>query len=30
MQIHIEASALPGRSSAPDSDFAGFANSHVG
>ncbi|MFJ9887789.1 DUF5990 family protein [Streptomyces sp. NPDC091287] len=30
MQIHIEASALPGRSCGPDSDFPGYANIHVG
>ncbi|MDT0493474.1 DUF5990 family protein [Streptomyces griseus] len=30
MQIHIEASALPGRACGPDSDFPGFENIHVG
>ncbi|MEW1611459.1 MULTISPECIES: DUF5990 family protein [unclassified Streptomyces] len=30
MQIHIEASALPGRTCGPDSDFPGFENIHVG
>lgn len=30
MQIHIEASALPGRSCGPDSDFPGVENIHVG
>ncbi|BAG21886.1 hypothetical protein SGR_5057 [Streptomyces griseus subsp. griseus NBRC 13350] len=30
MQIHIEASALPGRDCGPDSDFPGYANIHVG
>ncbi|MEW2068062.1 DUF5990 family protein [Streptomyces sp. NPDC007346] len=30
MQIHIEASALPGRRCGPDSDFPGFENIHVG
>ncbi|MFF7255250.1 DUF5990 family protein [Streptomyces microflavus] len=30
MQIHIEASALPGRTCGPDSDFPGYENIHVG
>ncbi|MFC8696783.1 DUF5990 family protein [Streptomyces parvus] len=30
MQIHIEASALPGRACGPDSDFPGYENIHVG
>ncbi|MFF6904798.1 DUF5990 family protein [Streptomyces sp. NPDC012389] len=30
MQIHIEASALPGRSCGPDSDFPGVENIRVG
>ncbi|MEW5536881.1 DUF5990 family protein [Streptomyces cyaneofuscatus] len=30
MQILIEASALPGRTCGPDSDFPGFENIHVG
>ncbi|MBM7439257.1 DUF5990 family protein [Streptomyces sp. HB132] len=30
MQIHIEASELPGRTCGPDTDFAGFDNIHVG
>lgn len=30
MQIHIEASALPGRDCGPDSDFPGYENIHVG
>ncbi|MGW8888033.1 DUF5990 family protein [Streptomyces sp. NPDC055749] len=30
MQIHIEASALPGRSCGPDTDFPGYENIHVG
>ncbi|WP_329215352.1 DUF5990 family protein [Streptomyces sp. NBC_00683] len=30
MQIHIEASELPGRSCRPGTDFAGFDNIHVG
>ncbi|MFE4689165.1 DUF5990 family protein [Streptomyces sp. NPDC056749] len=30
MQIHIEASDLPGRACGPDTDFAGFDNIHVG
>ncbi|POG49602.1 monooxygenase [Streptomyces sp. ZL-24] len=30
MQINIEASALPGRTCGPDSDFPGFENIHVG
>ncbi|ARI54691.1 DUF5990 family protein [Streptomyces bacillaris] len=30
MQIHIEASALPGRACGPDSDFPGCENIHVG
>ncbi|MDF9872538.1 hypothetical protein BCL80_101496 [Streptomyces avidinii] len=30
MQIHIEASDLPGRTCGPDTDFAGFDNVHVG
>ncbi|MER5894333.1 DUF5990 family protein [Streptomyces sp. NPDC001876] len=30
MQIHIEASELPGRTCPPGSDFAGFDNIHVG
>ncbi|MFD9426115.1 MULTISPECIES: DUF5990 family protein [unclassified Streptomyces] len=30
MQIHIEASDLPGRTCGPDTDFPGFDNIHVG
>ncbi|MFI2782741.1 DUF5990 family protein [Streptomyces sp. ALB3] len=30
MQIHIEASELPGRTCAPGTDFAGFDDIHVG
>ncbi|MEE1738632.1 DUF5990 family protein [Streptomyces sp. BE147] len=30
MQIHIEASDLPGRTCGPDTDFSGFDNIHVG
>ncbi|MGW1814378.1 DUF5990 family protein [Streptomyces sp. NPDC002125] len=30
MQIHIEATELPGRTCGPDTDFAGFENIHVG
>ncbi|WP_328910050.1 DUF5990 family protein [Streptomyces sp. NBC_00234] len=30
MQIHIEASALPGLACGPDSDFPGYENIHVG
>ncbi|NYE40755.1 DUF5990 family protein [Streptomyces fulvorobeus] len=30
MQIHIHASALPGRACGPDTDFPGFDNIHVG
>ncbi|MEI7031345.1 DUF5990 family protein [Streptomyces pratensis] len=30
MQIHIEASALPGRTCGPDTDFPGFTDIHVG
>ncbi|MFJ8856897.1 DUF5990 family protein [Streptomyces sp. NPDC102451] len=30
MQIHIEASELPGRTCGPGTDFAGFENIHVG
>jgi hypothetical protein len=30
MQIHIEASELPGRTCGPDTDFSGFDNIHVG
>ncbi|MGW4229028.1 DUF5990 family protein [Streptomyces sp. NPDC004980] len=30
MQIHIEASELPGRTCRPGTDFAGFDNIHVG
>ncbi|MGP3637763.1 DUF5990 family protein [Streptomyces sp. 24-1644] len=30
MQIHIEATALPGRTCGPDTDFPGYENIHVG
>ncbi|WP_432112489.1 DUF5990 family protein [Streptomyces sp. YPW6] len=30
MQIHIEASALPGRACVPDGDLPGYENIHVG
>ncbi|MEU8704855.1 DUF5990 family protein [Streptomyces sp. NPDC048565] len=30
MQIHIEASELPGRTCGPDTDFADYRNIHVG